>query len=138
MTADMPPIGECISIVERRGVPRRRGLGDRVRFGSGVDFGSNGFSLIERHDRDGQILSILAWFEGGWQPACGVRGFGRRYVPAQLKILWNSGFDSIVLQAGGRLSHSCIVRHAAVIDEHFGRSVADKTSLRHTLLLVED
>lgn len=125
------------ALVDRIVVPRRRSYRDPIRFGSGVDFGSDGISLIEIRSDDGQIVKILAWFAGHKTPACGVRGFGHEYVPAQLQISWRNGFESIRLQKGGRLSQTLLRRHVDQIDLHFGPGTLDQVDIRRTLVIAD-
>lgn len=123
--------------VDRVPLPRRRPYDAPVRFGKGVDFGSDGFSVVEMRDGDGQIVKTLAWFAGHRTPACGIRGFGHVYVPAQLMIAWNEGFKSVTLQRGGRLSASALGHHAEVIDAHFGAGTTAQIDIRRTLLIAD-
>ncbi len=133
---DLPP-SNSRGLVDRIPVPRRRSYADAIRFGKGVDFGSDGFSIVEVRDGDGQIVRMLAWFAGHKTPACGVRGFGHVYQPTHLIISSRQGFESVTLQQGGRLSASALRAHADTIDAHFGPGTTAQIDIRRTLVIAD-
>lgn len=99
----------------------------------GVDFGSSGKVLVRKGD------VALVWFSGYSIMSCGVKGFGRDYVPARLVIQGtarnNFSRVSQTLHEGGRLSSKILDRVKKDIDLFFGEGTTDRISLRTTIVL---
>lgn len=99
----------------------------------GVDFGSSGKVLVRKGD------IALVWFSGYSVMSCGVKGFGRDYVPARLVIQGtarnNFSRVSKTLHEGGRLSSKILDRFKSDIDLVFGEGTTDRINLKTTLVL---
>lgn len=95
---------------------------DRVvlpRCGRGIDWGERRRLIA----RKGESI-LLFVVPGTLTPVCGVRGFGRKYVPTSL-VLWRDRHERFAghatdTLARGRISRSVLAAHADRIDAVFG------------------
>jgi hypothetical protein len=99
-----------VRFVERETLPRH----DR-----GIDWGESR-RLIARKGEAVRLFVVT----GHWRAACGVRGFGRVYVPAAL-VLYRARHERFAGHASdtlarGRISRTMLVASAASIDSAFG------------------
>lgn len=103
----------------------------------GVDNGACGSVIIELR-RGNHIHRRLVWI-GGSTASNGVRGFGRSYHEASLKISDGKGYATAYpdLQ-GGRLTRARLETQRDIIDSEFGAGATDLIDIKRTLIIVED
>ena len=105
--------------------------------GMHLDHGSAGVVIAERREGNETVASLV-WFAGHKTPACGIRGFGHVYAPAQLDLLARHGHSVARLLSGGRLSIGRIREHAEAIDRQLGVGATNLLDPKRMLVIVAD
>ena len=96
----------------------------------GVGYAADARVLVRK---DG--VGILVWRKGGTDYV--DRSRGNKYSPASLQFIAESRYTSLAkeIHEGGRLSMDLIFRNSEEIDRLFGKHVAMRISLKHTLVV---
>ena len=104
----------------------------------GVDHGSSGRCLVEVQDGDGRMVRRLIWFLGFTTASEGVRGYGRKYVPARLDV-HEAGhvLGTTIHNDGGRLSRPLLDKLRPQIDGRFGKGTTDAIKVGSTLVVMQ-